>query len=114
MSIQYNQQPSLSLGDSIMNLPVDNSIPSEAESHIVNTLFNTHKTTTNAIMQESKDSFIVGVLIILMSMSQIDQLIKKMLPVTTKSEYILLLVKGMLGALIFWVIKHFYLSRVQP
>jgi hypothetical protein len=111
MSIHYNQQTNL--GDSILNLPVDKTIPTETESRIVNTLFNTHKETMNSVMEESKDSFIVALLIILLSLPQINEIVTRFVPSASTSEYTMLLVKGIMGGVFFWIIKHFYLSKRQ-
>ena len=110
MSVYYSQQGNIE-GDSISNLPVDQNPPSPNETQIIDTLFKKHKSTMEVIMDEGKDSFLAGILVILFSLPQIDNFIQKFIPVTEKSIYILLLIKGLIAMFAFWLIKHFYLCR---
>ena len=114
MSIQYGQpEPSLSFqaGDPIAQLPVDKTPPNMNEIHIIDTLFKKHRRTIDVIFEEAKDALIVGLLIITFCLPQVDTIISKILPMTQKSMYFLLLSKGLLAAILYWFIKHFYLSR---
>ena len=109
-SIQYNQNFA-NIGDPILQLPVDKNIPMPNEVHIIDTLFKKHKGAMNMIFEEGKDSIIVALLIIASCLPQIDQTFQKILPITQKSPYFLFVGKGLLFGLLFWLIKHFYLSR---
>lgn len=113
MSVQYSQQGHNipSTGDSIAHLPVDQNPPSPNEVQIIDTLFKKHRNTMEIIMDEAKDSVLAGVLVILFALPQVDNLINKFVPVSEKSIYILLLIKGLIATIAFWLIKHFYLSR---
>lgn len=112
MSVQYNQnQIPQQTGDAIAQLPVDQNPPSHNEIQIVEALFKNHRSAVDTIVDESKDALFVGVIVILFSISQIDALIEHIIPITTKSVYILYLIKGIFAAAIFWLVKHFYLSR---
>lgn len=110
MSIHYSQQRNIE-GDSISNLPVDQNPPSPNETQIIDTLFKKHKSTMEIVMDEGKDSILVAILVIIFSLPQIDAYIKRFIPVTEKSIYILLLIKALMAMIAFWLIKHFYLSR---
>ena len=113
-TVQYTTQ-SQSLeninGDPIAQLPVDQSTPNQSETQIINTLFKKNRKTMDVIFTELKDSFIVGILVVLVCLPQIDIIINKILPITTKSPYFLLLIKAIIAIALFWIIKHFYLSR---
>ena len=98
-------------GDPILQLPVDQNTPTNDEIQIVNTVFKKYENTANVIFVELKDSIIVGVLFIILSIPQVDDIIKKYIPMTSSSYYMLILVKTLILMVLFWVIKHFYLSK---
>ena len=98
-------------GDPIAQLPVDQSQPSHNELQIVNTLFTKHKSTMDVLLEEAKDSVIIGVLFVIFSIPLVDSLIKRVLPITEKSPYILIGIKAIAVMAFYWLIKHFYLSR---
>ena len=114
-SIQYTQGvPNVQqgpTGDPIAQLPVDQSQPTSNELQIVNTLFTTHKSTMSTIMEEAKDSMLIGFLFVVFSLPVIDNLIKRILPMSEKSPYILVVIKALAMMALYWLIKHFYLSR---
>ena len=96
--------------DYISELPTDKNKPSDNEYIILNTLFK-EKNNINIIFKEMQDSFIVGILFVLFSLPMLDTLIIKFIPVAGKLIYVLLCVKVLFIMLLFWIIKHFYLSR---
>jgi len=114
MSIQYNK-PAMQMqnqaGDPIAQLPVDKTPPSQNEIHIIDTLFKKHRGTMDIIFEEAKGAIIVGLLVIMFCLPHIDIIIHKFLPITQKSSYFLVFVKGLIASLIYWLVKHFYLSR---
>ena len=116
-SIQYSQPaPPMQgvqgpVGDPIAQLPVDQSQPTNNELQIVNSLFTKHKGTMDTIVAEAKDSLIIGLLFIVFSLPVVDNLVKKLIPMTQKSSYILVAVKAVAVMAIFWLVSHFYLSR---
>lgn len=98
-------------GDPIAKLPVDQSQPTNNELQIVNTLFTKHRNTMDAIVEEAKDSIIIGLLFIVLSLPMVDGVIKRIVPMTDKSPYILIAIKAVAVMALYWLIKHFYLSR---
>ena len=113
-SVQYSQTPvqsSGSIGDPISRLPVDQSQPTNNELQIVNSLFTKHRGTMDILVEEGKDSLIVGVLFVIFSLPPVNSLIKKVLPMADRSPYILIAIKAVAMMIIFWLVKHFYLSR---
>lgn len=112
MSIQYVQPATTpATGDPITQLPVDQHPPNNNEVQIIDTLFKQHRSSMDVIAEEAKDSLIVAILIIVLSFPQIDSLLARVLPITETSPYIKVLIKGLIGAVLYWLIKHFYLSR---
>lgn len=106
------QQAPMQLGDDITKLPVDKNPPSVNEIHLVNSLFTEqNKSIISTILSEGKDAILVGILFILFSLPQIDEMFHKLIPSTKNSIYILLGIKAILITIIWWVIKYFYLSR---
>ena len=116
MAVQYTQsmqaQTSSSVGgDPIAQLPVDRDPPSDAEVQIIDTLFRQNQSTMDIIAVEMKDSLLVTMLVVLVSLPQIVAIINKFIPVTVNSPYILILIQGLITGVLFWLVKHFYLSR---
>lgn len=97
--------------DLLAQLPVDKIQPSHEEIQMVDVLFKNHNNTINLIFKEAKESLIVAILFILFSIPQIDDIIKKFLPITENSIYFLILFKALFVMILFWLIKFFYLSK---
>ncbi len=104
-SIHYSQ------GDPISKLPVDQSQPTSNELQIVNSLFTKHKSTMNILIEESKDSVIIGLLFVVFSLPVVDDFVKRVVPMAEKSPYILVAIKAVAVMALYWLIKHFYLAR---
>ena len=79
--------------DLISELPVDKKEPSTTELQIVNTLFTKHKKTMNSIFSEAKESLIVGILFVIFTIPFVDSMIRKVLPITDRLPWVLLLIK---------------------
>lgn len=112
-----NNQPGMQqqpIGDPIAQLPVDQSQPSNSEIQIINTLFKKNRKTADIIVDEAKDAILVGVLVAIFCIPQVDEQLKKYVPITRNSLPILILIKGMAATFLFWIITHFYLSRAPP
>ena len=110
MNFQQQHQ-SMMGGDALSVLPVDKNKPSEQEAQIVNNLFVTHRSTMDVIFAEAKDSLIIGLLFLILSLPVVDSLISRFIPFASKSVYILIAFKAVLLMSFYWIIKHFYLSR---
>lgn len=96
--------------DMISNLPTDQTIPSEKELLLLNSLFKEKKTPMQKIINEAYEPFFVGILFVIFSNPRIDELVNSYMPVTQNSIYFLLLTKMLLVMIIFWFIKHFHLN----
>lgn len=109
-TIQYQDNSGFT-GDSIFELPIDQSLATRDEMQIIDTLFTKNASTLNKLAVEAKDPIIIGILFVILSLPMVDDLITKFVPITTKSPYILVCVKAVAIMVFYWLIKHFYLSR---
>jgi hypothetical protein len=96
--------------DVISNLPTDQSIPSEQELLLINSLFEEKKTPIKRIVNEAYEPFFVGILFVILSIPKVDEMINLYIPVTQNSIYFLLLTKMFIIMILFWIIKHFHLN----
>ena len=108
-----SQSPQMIIGDDIKQLPVNKTPPTHNEIHLAHNLFAepTHRNTMSIIFEEGKEAIVTGFLFIIFSLPQVDNLFHKIIPVTSRSIYLLLFLKGLLFIMIWWVIKYFYLAR---
>ena len=97
--------------DNIDALPVDQNSPSHTDIQIVDSLFKQKHSTIQKMLAGTQDILIVGFIFLLFSIPQSDELLKKVLPVTEKSPYILLGVKKLIFMFVYFVVKNMYLVR---
>jgi len=97
--------------DVIETLPVDQNPPSHNEMQILDTLFRKSNGTMQKLFDGTKDVMLVGLLFILLSIPQIDDVIRQFVPSTANSPYILILVKAICFMLLYFVIRNMYLVR---
>jgi hypothetical protein len=97
--------------DQIASLPTNQNQPSYDELKIVDTLFKQHGNTMNKIVDESKEAVFIVILFIVFSNTQVDDLIKRFIPITQSSIYLLVSVKAIIIIIVFWTFKNFWLSR---
>lgn len=93
--------------DIIENLPTNTNVPSHDEIQIMDKLFYTDN---SGFLNEVKKIVILAILFVIMSLPPIDELVKKLVPITQKSPYMLLIVKTLCFVSIFWFIDNFHLS----
>ena len=96
--------------DNIIQLPTDTIEQTPQEVQILNTLFNETKTNKRFNI-EIKNLIIIFILFIIISLPQINQLLEKILPITTKSLYANILIKSLLFVLVYWLILNFALIK---
>ena len=97
--------------DNIDVLPTDQNNPSHAEIQIVDTLFKQKHNTVQKLLSGTKDVLVIGFIFLLFSLPQFDELLKKLIPATEKSQYILVAVKAVLFAFAYFLVKNLYLVR---
>lgn len=105
------QKGQVPMSDNLGSLPTDKNNPSEVDKNMADTIFGANLSITQKLVKESKDMMIIGLLFVALSLPQVDELIKKFVPPTQNSVYILILIKAIMVMVLFWLIKHFYLSR---
>ena len=108
MPTQKGQVP---ISDNLSSLPTDKNNPSEVDKNMTDTIFGANLSMSQKLVKEGKDMMIIGLLFIALSLPQVDELIKKFIPAAQNSDYILILIKAIMVMVLFWLIKHFYLSR---
>jgi len=111
MSVQYNHPAPMQNGDLVAQLPFDQIPATLPEIQVIDTLFKNHGDSMKTIGNEYKDSLLVMILLILFSLPQIDSIINKFFPISVNSPYALLGIKALCAGILFWLVKHFYLSR---
>jgi hypothetical protein len=113
-NVQNSGQATISFdtnSDSIDTLPTDQNNPSHAEIQIVDSLFKQKHNTVQKLLGGTKDVLIVGFIFLLFSLPQFDDLVKKFIPTTEKSPYILVGVKAVLFAFVYFLVKNLNLVR---
>lgn len=108
MSVEYSQTER---GDLIDQLPTDKLDPSPNEIQLANNLFKVQKNFVSKMAGELKGIVIMLVLFIVISLEHVDKLFYKFLPMTEKSPYILLLLKGLVFVIVYYFIRNMYLIR---
>lgn len=99
--------------DMISNLPIDKSIPTDSELLMLNTIFKDKekKSVVKTVMNEAYEPFIIGILFVMLSIPQLDDIIKSNITITQNSIYFLLLFKMVVIMFLFWFVKYFHLCR---
>lgn len=105
--------PPITHGDVITNLPTDASMPSHEELQIINSIFRENKATKGRLFSEAKEGVILIMLFIILSIEPVDKLLKKIIPIASSSPYILILIKGIILAVVFYMIKNLYLVKTN-
>jgi hypothetical protein len=106
MSVSFNTQ-----SDPLDTLPTDKTIPTHSEIQIVDTLFKENHSTIQKIFNGTKDVFIFSGLFLLLSLPQIDDIIIKFVPSASTSPYMLLFAKTVVFAILYFLVKNWYLVR---
>ncbi len=100
-------------GDVIASLPIDASMPSHEELQIINSIFRENKATKGRLFNEAKEGVILIMLFIILSIEPVDKLLKKIIPIASSSPYVLILIKGIILAVVFYAIKNLYLVKTN-
>lgn len=99
--------------DSIDSLPVDKTEPTHPELQIVETLFKHQHTTIQKLLIGIQDILLLGLLFVLFSFPQLDEMITKLFPSSSKSPYILIGIRTIGFMLSYFILKNLYLVRKQ-
>jgi hypothetical protein len=97
--VQFNNTTPSSIpqnmGDSIQQLPADQAPPTHDEIKIVDSIFKEHHSTIQIILNDAKSTILIGILFIIFSIPQLDDLIRKFVTIA-ESPYILILIKSVI------------------
>ena len=96
----------ISTGDSIVNLPTDEIVPNHKEIEIIDKLFNSNDQKTKNLLNEIKGLLVLAALFILFNVSHLDVLIKSLIPITGANEYLLLIIKAVMFAVVWYFVKN--------
>ena len=97
-------------GDVLNTLQTDDSIPTNEELQIVQSLFRENSSGIKTILSGLKEGLLVMGLVFLFFLPPISKWLDKVLPMG-KSPYVMLLIKALLIGVIFWLVNHFYLAK---
>ena len=97
--------------DLIDDLPADQTLPSNNELQLANALFRDKQRSFNQIVNNSKDVLIVGVLFIIFSLPQTNELLHRFVPSSATSLYSEILLKALACMFVFFLIKNLYLVK---
>lgn len=96
--------------DNIDTLPVDKLPLTESETYIADTLFKNHNN-IKIFMTGAKDVIMVGLLYILFCLPNVEEYVRKLVPSTGTSVYIMVFVKALLFMLLYFVLQNLHLVR---
>lgn len=97
--------------DPILSLPVDMNPPTENELQMVNMLFkDENKGVIKNVAKELREGFIISILFVLFSRSEVDHFIQAYLPVTRSSIVFLYMAKCFAITLLFYLLKNYAFS----
>ena len=90
--------------DMIENLPTDESELNSKELFIINSLFKNEE--TKAVFSEFKESLIISLLFVFVSLPFLETLIRRVIPIPDRMAYLLIAIKAILLGFIFWFVKN--------
>lgn len=97
------------MGDNILNLPTDNTIPTANELAIFQQLFDTHSKTTKTLVHGLSDVLATSALFLVISSPLTDTLIQKIFP--TNNCYTMLALKTVLFATLYFFLRNLDLAK---
>jgi len=95
--------------DTIKSLPVDNEPVDNV--YIANSLFQEDPTIVSKLASEFKESALIVILFIIFSSEQLNDFIKKHIPIAEKSHIALMGIKSAVIIFLYYIIKNFQLIR---
>jgi hypothetical protein len=98
--------------DHIDKLPVDQNPVSHQEAQIVETLFKENKNEIKTTFEELKDSLMVGILFLVLSLPQTERLIQSFLP-STQNVYILIAIKTVVFVFFLYIIQNIVFAKTK-
>ena len=97
--------------DSLSTLPTDKIHPSHTDIELVNQLFPSKPSCLQTICLNIQDTLLVGIIIYLFGIPNIDIFLKTTIPFTRTSNYKLFLIKSLLAMSLYYIITTFILKK---
>jgi hypothetical protein len=97
------------MGDNILNLPTDNTIPTANELVIFQQLFDTHSKTTKTVALGLSDVLVASALFFLVSLPITGSLVQKVYPVN--NCYAIIVLKTVFFAMLLFFLRNIELSQ---
>jgi hypothetical protein len=102
------------MADKIVTLPVDNTPLNHAEINLMNALFEDQNSTViNKALSGLRDVFIASAVVFLIMLPFVDDQLRKFFPVTVNNPYVLVLVKTLIFALVFFIASNAALVKTS-
>jgi len=99
-------------GDSIDGLPTDESVPSHDEVKIVETLFNEKNNSFfSRLFNGLKEFVVLLALFVLFNIPQISSLFNNLVKSISVNPYILVVLKGIVFVVVYFLINNLYLIK---
>lgn len=97
--------------DPLESLPTDKIMPSHSDIQLVTQLFPKQIGIVEKLCLNIQDTILVGIIIYLFGIPQIDTFLTTSIPFTRSSNYKLFLVKSIFAMLLFYTLTTFILVR---
>ena len=105
-TIEYSKPTTF---DIIDNLPQDEKHVSHEDIQIMDTLFHENPSIFKKLIKEMNSIALLIILFVLFSLPYVDTLLMKFINITNNSSYILLAIKAIIFAFVYYFINNFYL-----
>jgi hypothetical protein len=102
------------MADKIATLPVDSTPLNHAEINLMNALFEEENSNLiNKALSGLRDVFIASAVVFLILLPFVDDAVRKYFPVTVNNPYILVLIKTIAFALLFFLVSNATLVKAS-
>lgn len=93
------------MGDSLQTLPTDQQPMDPHEQHLLNTIFKEETSSITNLFQELRLPIIVGVLFLILSLPQWNNLLQSVIPYTNKSQSSLIVFKTFVFIIVVFILS---------
>lgn len=98
------------MGDIITELPTDSEPFTPSEKQLADSYFEEAFTNTEKLLNNTKDYVLLMCIYIVVSLPFSNELLKKFFPASS-SEYMNILIKGLILVIVFFILKNLYLVK---
>lgn len=97
--------------DILINLPTDKINPTEQEIHISNMLFSDKNNMNKNFTSELKNLLLLFIVFFIISTKEVENILSRFFPISQKSPYIGIAIKGLVFIILYWIISNISLSK---